>query len=649
MSPVLRSLLLLALLPVAASDFLPPLAPSSGNADVFVLQPSGSVLVQTLFYQSGSWYLPLAHVASVYPATCDAARAANLPNVGCLKHGGERVTYFSKIRLVIGDNGDVSVDTEDRSFCVAVGTNPTGMWWGGTPPWALISACLVQSTPAWGSMDLIGTAFTLNTSGVFQGLDRALSFIYTDNNQRATFTADGSCGGTLICTPVCDWGTRLLPIVGTVLTSPSPSGTSSPSTSSTSTATSSPTPGLSCPPSLFRALPRTDLVGAPLTDAPLAVSSEGACRIACCGVPSCDGYALAFTELRFSSAASCFLYANVTAMAAVSVMASGLRVGIVLPGGLPAIASPAGTPLPAGGWPQRGGSVTPSPSRNLTFSSSNAPSLSSTPLVRFIRVEKPQTSCTGDSDCCLNVFAIEALDAANGMDVAAMGVAVCSSFHGGALCNYAIDGSVYPTVWHSRGCSKLVDDGTGIVVGSSWIEIDLRTPVSLSRIVYIARYYQRSFGATMTTLSQDRTVLMQYNMTAASPWVVPASSDAAPYASEIPAQLDVSCTPPSLSGTPTPSPTPYCMPSLFRTLPRMDLVGTLVGTALNPGSRVLLPSEPTCRQACCDAPACDGYSFASGDASLEAPSGVASCFLLVNITQLIPNNAFSSGIYESTL
>ena len=100
--------------------------------------------------------------------------------------------------------------------------------------------------------------------------------------------------------------------------------------------------------------------------------------------------------------------------------------------------------------------------------------------------------------------------------------------------------------------------------------------------------------------------------------------------------------------TQTPSLTPYCFPSLFRALPRMDLVGTLVGTALSPGSRVLLPSEESCRQACCDAPFCDGFSFASSDLGVAGATS-ASCFLYVNITQLIPSSFASSGIYESTL
>ena len=61
--------------------------------------------------------------------------------------------------------------------------------------------------------------------------------------------------------------------------------------------------------------------------------------------------------------------------------------------------------------------------------------------------------------------------------------------------------------------------------------------------------------------------------------------------------------------TQTPSTSPYCAPALFRSLPRMDLVGALVGTALSPGEPMRLPTEAACRQACCNAAACDGYAF----------------------------------------
>ena len=99
------------------------------------------------------------------------------------------------------------------------------------------------------------------------------------------------------------------------------------------------------------------------------------------------------------------------------------------------------------------------------------------------------------------------------------------------------------------------------------------------------------------------------------------------------------------SGTPTH--TPFCAASLFRPLPRTDLVGTLVGAALSPAAGpVLVPSEPACRQACCLAPACDGYSFEASALSFHA---VSNCYLYVNVTQLIPTSGYASGVLESAL
>ena len=94
--------------------------------------------------------------------------------------------------------------------------------------------------------------------------------------------------------------------------------------------------------------------------------------------------------------------------------------------------------------------------------------------------------------------------------------------------------------------------------------------------------------------------------------------------------------------SPTPSPTPYCWPSLFRALPRMDLVGTLVGSAVFPGVDFLSASENDCRQACCDAPVCDCYTFAS-TILRSSTTGTASCFLYVNVTALVPSSTVNSG------
>ena len=106
-------------------------------------------------------------------------------------------------------------------------------------------------------------------------------------------------------------------------------------------------------------------------------------------------------------------------------------------------------------------------------------------------------------------------------------------------------------------------------------------------------------------------------------------------------------TQPSPLPTPSPSTTPYCPPSLFRPLPRTDLVGALLGSALSPGLPVLAPTEAGCRQACCDAAACDGYSFDASSA--RQLSAASECFLFVNVTQLVPNNLMVSGLRESVL
>ena len=105
---------------------------------------------------------------------------------------------------------------------------------------------------------------------------------------------------------------------------------------------------------------------------------------------------------------------------------------------------------------------------------------------------------------------------------------------------------------------------------------------------------------------------------------------------------------PTRSPTPsaTPSSTPYCSSALFRSLPRTDLVGALVGTAWTPGSAVPARDVEACRQACCDAPMCEGFSFATF--SVMSPEA-SPCFVYVNISALIPSSGYASGVRESVL
>ena len=103
------------------------------------------------------------------------------------------------------------------------------------------------------------------------------------------------------------------------------------------------------------------------------------------------------------------------------------------------------------------------------------------------------------------------------------------------------------------------------------------------------------------------------------------------------------------SPTPTAIPTPgfACAASLYRTLPRMDLVGTLVGSSTTNPSR--LASEESCRISCCSAPSCQGYSFALYDGVLLTLNAPVACFLYSNVTQLIPSSGYASGVLLSSL
>ena len=98
--------------------------------------------------------------------------------------------------------------------------------------------------------------------------------------------------------------------------------------------------------------------------------------------------------------------------------------------------------------------------------------------------------------------------------------------------------------------------------------------------------------------------------------------------------------------TPSTTPTPACAASLYRSLPRTDLVGTLTGNAWSPASAFMAPSESSCLQACCDAPSCDAYTFASNDLMFSIAKGLsqsAACFLYTNVTALVPSSGYASG------
>ena len=93
------------------------------------------------------------------------------------------------------------------------------------------------------------------------------------------------------------------------------------------------------------------------------------------------------------------------------------------------------------------------------------------------------------------------------------------------------------------------------------------------------------------------------------------------------------------SATPTASVSPYCNPSVFTSFPNNDLVGSLLGTFS------LQPSAYSCQLACCSTTFCDGFTFST--LLLQSGAIAAPCYLLANVTQLIPSHFATSGIRAS--
>ena len=126
----------------------------------------------------------------------------------------------------------------------------------------------------------------------------------------------------------------------------------------------------------------------------------------------------------------------------------------------------------------------------------------------------------------------------------------------------------------------------------------------------------------------------------------PSSSAAATASPSLSLSISATASPsPSLSAGATASITasstvsPYCNPSVFQTFPTNDLVGTPVG---------IVSFQPTpygCQLACCSMPGCDGFSFNAEQILLGGST--APCYLLANVTQLIPSHTYTSGIRAS--
>ena len=90
------------------------------------------------------------------------------------------------------------------------------------------------------------------------------------------------------------------------------------------------------------------------------------------------------------------------------------------------------------------------------------------------------------------------------------------------------------------------------------------------------------------------------------------------------------------SFTATASVSPYCNPSVYRSFPNRNVDG------LDAAAPALVASERDCQRACCDIPTCQVYTFDRN--TMVLGGSFAPCYFLANITQLVPNPGYVSGV-----
>ena len=472
------------------------------------------------------------------------------------------------------------------------------------------------------------------------------------------------------------------------LASPAPpvcshSATQSLSASPSPQSTPTSTPNPSCLPSAYTPYPYTDLSGDVLA-VTLGAPSEKDCQLACCGAEQCSGYSWAGMLPNLA----CFLFANVTGVTPNLLFNSGVFV-LVTPPPTQSVMPSRSVPASVSVSPSVAGSY--GPRRSPTSTAQKTPSTSESPFpssVNSLNLTKiPPVPLPASWSVSASSFYNSAGVSEEDQSTAAMwGTApTCPGVHHGywtaspLLCGQM----AYPSGAYApaSGCafySTILEDETSLA--GEWVQFC--APVGETYVV--GNTIHVSIGANGNRLPYSLAILG--SLSGAAPWTLLSNNQGADLchaASCTVVQLPVTgsngsgyrcfrliilakCADgdlwPSLaewqlavmppSSTPlTPSPTPYCPASIYRPLPRTDLVGTLMGNAWYPGTSIPSPSESSCRQACCDAPVCDAYTFSTGDLQQSFQQGLtqtAQCYLYTNVTALIPNSAFSSGALLST-
>ena len=165
-------------------------------------------------------------------------------------------------------------------------------------------------------------------------------------------------------------------------------------------------------------------------------------------------------------------------------------------------------------------------------------------------------------------------------------------------------------------------NGDGLSVAYAWLNHPSGVAVDGSGKMYIADYYN----------NRIRMVAAPPTASSSAPTPPPAGTSSSSHTSTSSASPTAATSTPSASA----SVSPFCTPSVFQAFPSNDLVGTLVGAFS------MQPSAYSCQLSCCGVPGCEGYTFGSTQLLMGAATGP--CFLLANVTQLVPNHFASSGV-----
>lgn len=184
--------------------------------------------------------------------------------------------------------------------------------------------------------------------------------------------------------------------------------------------------------------------------------------------------------------------------------------------------------------------------------------------------------------------------------------------------------------------------GSSSYTGGLTNAFGLETPIGNCQLSWMTPnmahpLYPPGVGLGNSVLGGDGAVIIEWNGPNPSPTATssatapPSTSRSSTFSMTATASISTRASP---STTATATKSAFCALSSWSLHPRRDLDGSLVST-------LLVPTEQACQSSCCDTTGCAGYAI---DTTTLSTSSQTPCFMLANLTQLVPNNGMNTGI-----